>query len=260
MTPDPARDVLVVIPTLGRRLDYLAETLTSLTSQDPRPHITIVCPPQTPGVAALAQEFGAQTLADPGSLPGAINLGAASAQEQIRFVTWIGDDDLLTRDSIHSVRRALLARPDASLAYGRCEYIDPEGETIWTSRADRWAVPLMRFGPNLLPQPGSLIRRSAWAQVGGVDETYPMAFDLNLWLALAKIGPVVCLPQVVSQFRWHPDSLTVADRSQSLSETHAIQREHYPRLLRPLAPLWQAPSGWASRVAAAHLTGRTGSA
>ena len=74
-----------------------------------------------------------------------------------------------------------------------------------------------------------LVRRSAWEQVGGLDESFRFAFDLDLLLKIQPLGGFVDVGQVVSSFRWHGDSLTVGDRSTSLHESEVARR----RALRP---------------------------
>jgi len=71
----PGTDVLLVIPTLGDRVDYLQQTIESMLSQDPRPLIRVVVPATRPDAIRVAREAGAEVLDDPGSLPAAINLG-----------------------------------------------------------------------------------------------------------------------------------------------------------------------------------------
>jgi len=90
--------------------------------------------------------------------------------------------------------------------------------------------------------------------VGGIDASYSLAFDLDLLLRLKKIGPLVCLPTTVSSFRWHPDSLTVDDRTKNLQESERAKRAALPKVLRPVSPLWDAPIRWAIRRAAQRIT------
>ncbi|MBW8870871.1 MAG: hypothetical protein JF618_01400, partial [Leifsonia sp.] len=50
--------------------------------------------------------------------------------------------------------------------YGGCDYIDENGAKVWQNNSGPWAAPLLRIGPDLVPQPGSLFRRSAVEEVG----------------------------------------------------------------------------------------------
>ena len=45
-------------------------------------------------------------------------------------------------------------------------FLDDAGRPLWVSRAGRWAERILAWGPDLIPQPGMLVRRSAWDAVG----------------------------------------------------------------------------------------------
>lgn len=248
--------VLIVVPTLGRRLLLLEQTLESITSQQVAADVVIVGPQGHDGIRDLAEHFGAALLADPGSQPAAINAGVAVAQPHHEFVNWLGDDDLLTPGSLRDTTQVLDADSDAVLAYGACDYITEEGDFLWTSNAGRWAPRILAWGPDLIPQPGMLIRTSAWHAVGGVDENLRFAFDLDLLLALRSQGNFVCTNSTVSCFRWHPDSLTVSDRTTSLDESRDVKRRYLSPRARRWAWTWEGPVRLATRVAARRVTAR----
>ena len=248
-------EVLVVVPTLGSRLDFLGQTLASIASQDVPADVLVVVPADRTEARELARDHGARIADDPGSLPSAINLGVRLALPEHRFVNWIGDDDLLVPGSLAATVGAL--RDDSVvLAYGACSYIDDRGRQLWVSQAGRWAERILSWGPDLIPQPGMLVRRSAWDAVGGLDESMRFAFDLDLLLKLRGQGSFVDVGRVVSSFRWHPDSLTVSDRTASLDESELAKRRHLSPAARRLSWLWEKPVRGATRLAAREVTRR----
>ena len=251
-----ATEVLIVIPTLGQRVDYLRQTLESIRNQQVEADITVVTPASAVAARSLAHEFNAKVIDDPGSLPGAINLGIAEAGVQHRYVNWLGDDDLLTPGSLQATQAALDSDSGAVLAYGACEYIDGQGQILWVSRAGKWAQRILSWGPDLIPQPGMLVRRDAWTAVSGLDTSLRFAFDLDLLLKLRGQGGFVDVGQVVSQFRWHPESLTVSDRTSSLNESEEIKRRYLSARARKLSWMWEKPVRGATRVAAQSVTRR----
>lgn len=198
----------------------------------------------------LAAEFQAIAIPDPGSLPGAINVGIESASPAHAFVTWLGDDDLLTPGSLAATTTALDSHSDAVLAYGSCRYINEKREELWINRAGRWAQWVLPWGPDLIPQPGMLVRRNSWTQVGGLDTSFGMAFDLDLLLRLRQLGSFVDVKQVVSCFRWHSTSLTASDRTRNLEESERAKRAALNPRARRLAWLWERPVRLATRAAA----------
>lgn len=248
--------VLLIVPTLGKRPDYLRACLSSIRSQSVASDLVLVRPSDASGVDALAREFGALTLDDPGSLPAAINLGANAAKPNHEFINWLGDDDLLEPNSLERTTAALDHNARAVVAFGHCRYIDGDGKTLWMSKAGRLATWILPWGPDLIPQPGMLVRKQAWNQVRGVDTSYRFAFDLDLLLKLRKLGPFVSIPGIVSSFRWHANSLTVSDRSTNIAESERAKRANLSPAMRPLAAFWEPPVRWATRIAANRVSQR----
>jgi GT2 family glycosyltransferase len=247
--------VLIVVPTIGTRPAYLERCLASIAQQSVAADILIVAP-ITSEIQELADRFKADLLADPGSLAGAINLGVRQATSSHEFVNWIGDDDLLEPGSLERTVEALDRSPDAVVAYGACRYIDEHDNELWVSQAGPWANRILKWGPDLIPQPGMLVRRSAWQQVGGLDESFRFAFDLDLLLKLQALGRLIDVGAIVSSFRWHADSLTVGDRETSLRESEVARRRALKPTTRKLARLWEGPVRIATRVAAAEMRRR----
>jgi GT2 family glycosyltransferase len=248
--------VLLIVATLGRRPEYLVETLTSIRSQSVASDVVIVAPTDNESVRQAASEFQCSLLPDPGSLAGAINLGASELKPHHEFLNWLNDDDLIEPDSLAVTMAALDEHKDAVVAYGSCRYIDPTGRELWVSKAGPWATRILGWGPDLIPQPGMLVRSSAWKQVGGLDESYELAFDLDLLLRLKRIGRLVDVGHIVSSFRWHPNSLTVGDRERNIEESERAKRAALSPTARKLAWMWEAPVRVATKVAAHEVQRR----
>lgn len=255
----PTPRVLIAVPTLGRRPALLERTLESITTQSV-PADVIVVGPDAPDLRTAAEAHGARWITDPGSQTSAINVGLAVAGPHHEFVNWLNDDDLLEPGSLEATTRALDQHPDATVAYGACRYIDEAGNELWVSRAGPWASRILAWGPDLIPQPGMLIRRTAWDQVGGVDESYRFAFDFDLLLKLKKIGPLVDVGQIVSSFLWHADSLTVGDRTTNLQESERAKRAALSPTARRFAWMWEGPVRAATRAAAWEVSRRAAKA
>jgi GT2 family glycosyltransferase len=255
----PTPRVLLAVPTLGRRPALLERTLKSITTQSV-PADVIVVGPDTPNLRMAAEAHGARWIPDPGSQTKAINLGLAEAEPHYEFVNWLNDDDLLEPGALEATTRVLDQRPEATVAYGACRYIDEAGRELWVSRAGPWATRILSWGPDLIPQPGMLIRRTAWDRVGGVDESYRFAFDFDLLLKLRRIGPLVDVGQIVSSFLWHADSLTVGDRTTNLQESERAKRAALSPTARRFAWMWEGPVRVATRAAAWEVSRRAAKA
>jgi hypothetical protein len=259
-------DVLVVVPTLGQRPDLLRRTVASITAQRPdAPRTLVVAAGDVDAVRACCDGLDAEVV--PQRLSGlseAINEGWERAGADAEAWTWLGDDDELLPGSLARTGGALAARPDASMAYGRCRYVDAGGRTLWTARPGRLAAAIAPYGPNLVPQPGSLLRASAVRRVGMLDPTLRYAMDLDLFLRLRTVGDLVYVPFELAAFRWHATSTTVANQEASQAELRAVQQRHRPvrggwwtRLLEPVAGLAGQVSYHLDRLRPVSPPGRT---
>lgn len=246
--------ILMVVPTLGQRTDLLRKTLSSIKDQHPTPYdIVMIFPLKNKETAALADEFGAMVVDDPGTLSGAVNAGIACAKPQHEYIGWIGDDDLIAPESLRVAIDALDKEPGAVVAFGYCDYIDDTGRRILTSRAGRLAPWLMTWGPNLVPCPGAVFRLSALHKAGEFDVTNKYSMDLDMFLRLRKIGKFINTKRVQASFRWHPTSTTVANREKVVRETEQVKRKYLPKSLRLFAPLWELPVRYATIFAARRV-------
>ena len=169
----------------------------------------------------------------------AINTGIRTLPKQIEYFNWLGDDDTLTPNSLRMSSSPLKDDPEIVCVFGMCQYINQDGQPIYKNKSGRFAVPLLKFGPQLIPQPGALFRRTSFNKVGGLDPTYQCAFDLDLLLKLKKMGKIHYISHQLSSFRWHSDSLSVRPRSVSVSEARKIRQKNLSRFFRLLLPSWE---------------------
>ncbi len=250
--------VLIVLPTLGDRLDTLELTLRSIDVQrdDVALRLVVVTPDSAVEARTLAERHGATVVGDPRTgISAAINAGVEAADAE-SYYAWMGDDDLFRPGALRKLVDLMESRPDVVVAYGGCDYIDPDGRRIGTSRAGRAARWLLPWGPDLIPHPGSMIRLDVMRQVGLFDPSLKYAMDLDMFLKLRSTGRFRSTRESVSAFRWHPDSLTVSNRQASSAESEAVKRRHLPTALRPVAPLWEFPVRWAAARAALAVSSR----
>jgi len=244
----------IVVPTLGTRPEFLLQCLTSIRNAG-NAYILLVAPEKADLSEVETQGLVDGRLTDPGSgLAAAIDFGLTSLPESIEFINWLGDDDKLTSGSLRISTEALQGNPKAPYAFGGCNYIDETGRVLWTNRSGRWAKYLMRVGPDLIPQPGALMRRKSFEAIGGLDTSFGWAFDLDMFLRLEKLGKGVFLNHVLAEFRWHEGSLSVGARSGSAKESRAIRTAQLPRYIRCVAPIWEVPFGLAGHLAAKKLS------
>jgi glycosyltransferase involved in cell wall biosynthesis len=235
-TPTTMR-VGIVIPTLGTRVDYLRQSIDSIRKASSGTVFVLLVAPSD---FQLPDDMRVDDIAiDTGNgLAAAINLGISSLPSSVEYVNWLGDDDLLAAGSIDLAVSALDAS-NAPFVFGRCNYIDHAGRLLFLNRSGAWAVRVMRFGPQLVPQPGAIFRRSAFTSAGGLNAQFNWAFDLDIFIRLSRTAQPIFLPQTLASFRWHDDSLSVGGRRGSVNEASQIRRNNLHPLVRRFSFLWE---------------------
>ena len=229
------------MPTLGERQDYLQDSLRSIRLI-PHVFIVLVAPQEfaeaNPELSILADAI----LADPGSgLAAAINLGVNSLPGNVAYFNWLGDDDLVHGSGYLELEKAISAESTTAAVFGVCRFIDADGKIFGTSRFGSVATTIQRVGPNYIPQPATLFRKSSFIEVGGLDESLALSFDLDLFLKLGKVGEIKFVDELAASYRWHDSSLSSSLRGKSRLEARKVRAKYLPKGLIALSALWEAP-------------------
>lgn len=229
--------VRLVVPSNGERPEYLERCLASVRRQREPVEAVVVGPARAAdALRGAADRHGCGFLVeDERGLSNAVNQGWRGATTE--YLTWLGDDDLLTEGSLGAAREALDRVPGAAMAYGRLTVIDADDRTLYTLRPGTFASWFFRYGQNFVGQPGSLYRRSTVQRVGMLDPALRYAMDFDLHLRLRQSGGMVYLPRVLGCFRVHPSSLTVTNPCPD-DEGRRVMRRYLGRTALRLEPYW----------------------
>lgn len=223
----------IVVPTLGTRIEFLTECLKSLESEGV--FIAVIGPGELSKKIDLSQAD--LVIDDQGlPLPEAINQGVKSLPESIEYVSWLGDDDSLLPGAIEAQMEILDSDSNVVATYGKCQYVDAKGNDLIIQRSGQFAASLLAWGPNLIPQPGGLFRRSAWEKLNGLETVFSQAFDTDLFLRMKEIGDVRYVQKTLANYRWHEDALSVGNRWRSIKESSLARKRSAGRsiMINPL--------------------------
>jgi len=97
-------------------------------------------------------------------------------------------------------------------------------------------------GHTPINHPSAMMRRSALLQVGGYDEAFCPAEDLDLWLKLGEIGQLANLPEPLVKYRLHPDS--VSERNCALQRQKALEACQQAWQRRGIVGQFEATDAW----------------
>jgi glycosyltransferase involved in cell wall biosynthesis len=127
------------------------------------------------------------------------------------FVSFLDADDLWTLDKLKCQLEALQRTPTAMVAYSWTDYIDESDRflcagTHITANGDVYEQLLIA---NFLENGSNpLIRREAFSELGGFDESLPAGQDWDMWLRLAARYHFVAVPAVQIFYRVSANSLS----------------------------------------------------
>lgn len=156
----------------------------------------------------------------------AINKGLAKATGQI--FGWLNSDDIFFPNAIHQMVKLYTQYPSNVAWVGGCQRINPLGRvlsTVLPKNLDRDGLANW-FYQGFFYQPSCFFSSQAWEQVGGLDESFHYAMDLDLWLKLAAIGEFVSTPHIISAATIHNDAKTQSRQREMHAETALVQLKH----------------------------------
>ncbi|MEU6094484.1 glycosyltransferase [Streptomyces sp. NPDC047079] len=235
--------VRLVVPSNGERPEYLEQCLASVRRQREPVEVVVVGPARAQrALSAAAERHRCRFLVEEErGLSNAVNQAWRDAATE--YVTWLGDDDLLTEDSLAAACEALDRAPRAAMAYGRLRVIDADDRALYTLRPGTFASWFSRYGQNFVGQPGSLYRSSAVRRAGMLDPGLRYAMDFDLHLRMRQSGGMVYLPKVLGCFRVHSTSLTVTNPCPDDEGRRVMRRYLSPVALRLESCWWPVAQG-----------------
>ncbi|MGE4425437.1 MAG: glycosyltransferase family 2 protein [Solirubrobacteraceae bacterium] len=209
----------VVVPVHGFT-PYLVETLDALLGQT-EPAVAVVVVDDGSSVpvvldAAHRDRVELVRLEERRGPAGARNAGVAALPAEVDHVAFCDHDDVWLRGHLAAVARAARRHPDVGLLTGDAEIVGPDGRLT----GERWAaltpgrhqwflvLPVI-YERHPMCTSATVVRRSAFDEVGGFDETLMQAEDLDLWLRLLEHEhDLVSVLGATVRYRRHPDGLT----------------------------------------------------
>ena len=219
--------VTVAVPSFNQG-QFLEDALTSIFRQNIPVEVFVMDGGSTDDSLKIIKRWephlaGWRSHEDAGQ-SAAINEGIL--QGRAPYVCWMNSDDWFLDDGLAKLVNEINKNPGAPFVYGwnfvqksgkrSPVYVEPFNETRLAWRC-------------IISQPGTLIRRSSWEIVGGLDETLEMAMDYDLWWRLFKrAGGGPCfLDDFVAVNREHQDTKTKNQRRRHYREAMQVIRKYY---------------------------------
>jgi glycosyltransferase involved in cell wall biosynthesis len=130
----------------------------------------------------------------------AVNKGLRRARGEI--VGWLNSDDIYLPGAVLAAVGAFNSHPDAAVVYADALAIDADGKTFNMMHARQYSlIDLLSF--NIICQTAAFMRRSVLEQVNFLNPAYHLLMDNLLWMNMARLAPLVYVPQTWAAARYH---------------------------------------------------------
>ena len=161
------------------------------------------------------------------------------------FIARMDADDVAMPDRLKIQVEFMRAHPQVSLLGGAYELIDGAGRMLTTLRPPTDNATLQEHalsGRTPICHPLAMMRRDALEKVGGYDEQFAVAQDLDLWLKLGEVGEFACVPDVLLRYRQHEDSVSEKKQALQVQNMRLACKRAYAR--RGIQREFLGESGW----------------
>lgn len=226
---DPSGEISIVMPVLNG-MPWIIDAIASVISQTVAAELIIIDGGSTDGTREwLTHHAPAATRVVAGRDSGqseAIAKGLAMASG--RILGWLNADDLMEPGAFEAVLAAFHEHPEAPAVSGACWTIDEDGAI--TGRIDPppdGSLVGLLGHPRNLAQPATFFAAEAYRRTTGLDLGLHYAMDVDLWLKLARNGPVILLrDQVLARFRIHASAKSSRAATAMVREDLRVRWRH----------------------------------
>ncbi|NOU92967.1 glycosyltransferase [Paenibacillus sp. LMG 31456] len=147
---------------------------------------------------------------------GIVNLPATD------YVCWLNADDVFLENGLTTMAKHLEENNKCVAVYANAYITDSHNQIISYYPTEKFSVEGLAQSC-FICQPATLIRSGAWNDVYGVDTSFHMCMDYDLWWRLSKIG---CID--------HIDSFTACSRDHEGTKTNNNKEKHYKEAFKLL--------------------------
>jgi hypothetical protein len=137
---------------------------------------------------------------------------------------WLNADDILHRGALHSIGGLFAQRPDIHWMTGLATLIDAQ-DRIYAifDHCYRSRIRFSHGDRRWIQQESTYWRRSLWDRVGGLDTSWPLAGDFDLWFRFFQLERLYQFEGLIGAFRTHgAEQLSVWHRQDYLREVSQI--------------------------------------
>lgn len=161
------------------------------------------------------------------------------------WVAFFDCDDIWLPDKLEKqINLILRGNLDIGIVYGQMLVLYDEAnyksKSRWVNRMQKYSKKtLLAKLPegdvfrkllllNFIPLISAIFRADLFRKVGGVDDSFEMSEDYDLFLKIAKVSSVLAVQEVVALYRLHGGNTSIGKLDQGFLETIAIINRYLP--------------------------------
>jgi glycosyltransferase involved in cell wall biosynthesis len=224
--------VTVITPAYNQG-QFLKETIESVLSQDyPNIEYIVINDGSTDNTEEILKEYNGrirwETQQNMGQTP-TINKGWKQTKGEI--ITWLNSDDTFLPGGVRKGVEYLLAHPETAIVFGDTLLTEADGTPLYASPPQP-PFDYMRFlvnCNNTVSQPSTFIRREVIEKVGELDPQFYYFMDWDLWLRAGLYFKTDHITDVLSTYRLHAESKTVAQALKAAPELEYMYHKFFSR-------------------------------
>lgn len=144
------------------------------------------------------------------------------------IITWLNSDDTYLPGAVSKAVDYFQQHPDIDVVYGDTLLTEADGTPIDRMKAPEFSYrALVANCHNPIPQPSAFIRRRVMEDVGLLDPHYYYFMDWDFWLRAGIRHSFAYFPELLSTYRLHEASKTVAQAVRAAPELEYMYRKFF---------------------------------
>jgi glycosyltransferase involved in cell wall biosynthesis len=139
---------------------------------------------------------------------------------------WLCSDDLFEPGCLREVAEFFEQHTAARVVYGDSYWIDAFDRPLRPKKEHAFSRFIWLRDKNYLPQPSTFWRRSLYEEVGGLDPTFNLAMDADLWIRFSDVAKLHHVRRIWSRMRSYPEQKNQRLRKRSDEEGALIHARY----------------------------------
>lgn len=219
--------ITIVIPSLNQA-DYLDECLESIFNQNIQKEVFLVDGGSTDNTLKIIDKWknklhGYRISKDDGQAA-AINYGVSLGKAD--YVCWLNSDDYFLPNKLKKLIDNLELNKKVPVAYGKVLNYFDKNKKFNNVKVEPFSFKTLTKRC-FISQPGTVIRRSVWESVKGLDETLYLSMDYDLWWKIySRYGEFNFIDESIAVNRIHSNTKTAKNRFKHYQESMTIVKKY----------------------------------